>query len=80
MLCNDNYSWTITKYLGLGLLRGDVINKGINSQEANKVIQNLFDVYVDDEEFESVRRFNKEPDKFDVDDYMSRQSQKWKTR
>lgn len=65
---------------GLGLLRGDVINKGINSQEANKVIQNLFDVYVDDEEFESVRRFNKEPDKFDVDDYMSRQSQKWKTR
>jgi len=67
-------------YQGLGLVRGDVINKGISIEEANKVIQNLFEGYVNDDEFESVRRFNKQPEKFDVDDYISCQSQKWKAR
>mmetsp|Transcript_22888 Transcript_22888/g.34358 ORF Transcript_22888/g.34358 Transcript_22888/m.34358 type:complete len:210 (-) Transcript_22888:200-829(-) len=65
---------------GLGLVRGDVINKGISTEEANKVIQNLFEGYVNDDEFESVRSFNKQPEKFDVDDYISCQSQKWKAR
>jgi hypothetical protein len=64
--------------LDLTLVRCDIINKGIQDDEGRKVANFLLDSYRNDEEFDAVRAFNKKPDAFDTDDFISRQNQKWK--
>lgn len=61
----------------VALVRGQVINKGIQPEEGEKVIHRMIDVYSHDDEFENVRAFNQTPDSFDFDDYISRQNAKW---
>ena len=64
---------------GLSLIRCDVINKGIEDNEGRKVMDLLVDTYKVDENYDSwVKQFNSQPEKFDVDDYISRMNQKWK--
>jgi len=64
--------------LDLTLVRCDIINKGIEDGEGLKVANSLLDSYRHDEEHEAVKSFNKKPDTFDIDDFISVQNQKWK--
>lgn len=68
----------LSKKLDLGLVRCDILNKGVEDNEGRKVVNNMLDAYKKDEEFFKVRAFNQAPDSFDVDDYISCQNQKWK--
>jgi len=60
------------------LVRADVLNRGLDDTEGLKVVRNMLDVYADDAEYESVHAFNKAPDQFDFDDFVSRQNEKWR--
>ena len=62
----------------LTLVRADILNKGIEDDEGLKVVQNMVDVYIQDEEYLAVKAFNKKPDTFDFDDFIARQNEKWK--
>lgn len=64
--------------LDLSLVRSEVVNQGINDDEAVKVINGMMSAYTQDDEYEQVHNFNQTPEKFDVDDYISRQNQRWK--
>lgn len=64
--------------LDLTLVRCDIINKGIQDDEGLKVANSVLDSYRNDEEFDVVRAFNKTPDTFDIDGFISIQNQKWK--
>mmetsp|Transcript_20344 Transcript_20344/g.29418 ORF Transcript_20344/g.29418 Transcript_20344/m.29418 type:complete len:165 (+) Transcript_20344:1215-1709(+) len=65
----------------LTLIRCDVVNKSLQAttnnpkQEARQIVQHLLDNYFAEDD---VRAFNKTPGSFDYDDYIARQSQKWK--
>jgi ATP synthase F1 complex assembly factor 1 len=63
----------------VGLVRVDVVNPGIRDDEGLKVVQNTLDAYCNEDEFFHVKTFNKSPNSFDVDDFISFQNQKWKT-
>jgi ATP synthase mitochondrial F1 complex assembly factor 1 len=65
--------------LDLTMVRTDVIAKTIDDQEALKVVTNMIDAYRKDELYGLVHTFNHEPEKFDFDDYISQQNQRWKT-
>mmetsp|Transcript_15250 Transcript_15250/g.22722 ORF Transcript_15250/g.22722 Transcript_15250/m.22722 type:complete len:258 (-) Transcript_15250:240-1013(-) len=56
------------------LLRCDIINRGIEDDEGYKLCQNLINDYL---EFEGVHMFNKNPDAFDVDEFVKEKEQKW---
>lgn len=60
------------------LVRADILNKGIEDDEGLKIVQNMLDGYVNDDEYMIVYAFNKKPDTFDVDDFISRQGEKWR--
>lgn len=63
----------------ISLVRCDVINKGIEESEGQKVMDMLLDSYRVDEDFSRwVKHFNEQPEKFDADDYISCMNQKWK--
>lgn len=62
----------------ISLVRCDIINRGIEEDEGRKVVENLLDAYRTDEDYERVLMFNKEPAKFDVDDFISCMNFKWK--
>ena len=64
--------------LDIGLVRVDVINKAIEDDEGLRCVNALLDAYGKDENFMSVHAFNKKPESFDFDDYISQQNQKWK--
>jgi len=64
--------------LDLTLVRCDIVNKGVDDNEGLKVVLNVLDSYRKEEDFKIVHSFNKTPQEFDVDDYISRQNQKWK--
>jgi hypothetical protein len=66
-----------TKY-DMTLVRCDIVNKGIQDDEGLKVVNCLLDSYKTDEEYLTVKTFNKHPNTFDIDDYISCQNQKWK--
>lgn len=60
------------------LIRGEIINKGIQQEEGEKVIHQLIEAYRDDDEFDiHVRTFNKNPTKFNYNDFMEKQRVKW---
>ena len=61
----------------LGLIRGDIINKGIHDDEGRKIVQSIFDVYANKDSYRDVQTFNTEPMSFDFNDYVSRHKQKW---
>ena len=62
----------------LAMVRVDALSKGIQDDEALKVVNNMVDFYRKDDEYALVHAFNHTPDKFDVDDYISQQNQRWK--
>ena len=62
--------------LDIGLVRVDIINKGIEDDEGLRCVNALLDAYGKDEIFMSVHAFNKNPESFDFDDYISQQNQK----
>ena len=64
-------------YDDLTLVRCDIVNKSIEDHEGLKIATSLLRSYHHDEEFPSVYAFNKTPNAFDIDDYISRQNQKW---
>jgi len=63
---------------GMGLVRIDVINNAIEDGEALLAVGAMLDSYGKDEEFTNIHAFNKKPEAFDFDDYISRQNQRWK--
>ena len=60
------------------LVRADVLNKGIEDEEGLKIVQNMLDGYVNVEEYMVVNAFNQKPETFDLDDFISRQKEKWR--
>ena len=62
----------------IGLVRVDVINKGIVDDEGLRCVNALLDSYGKDELFANVHAFNKNSSSFDFDDYIAQQNQQWK--
>lgn len=60
------------------LVRADILNKGIAEDEGLKIVQSMLDGYTNDEEYMVVNAFNKKPETFDLDDFISRQNEKWR--
>jgi len=60
------------------LVRADILNKGIEDGEGMKIVQNMLDGYSRDDEYMDIYTFNKKPESFDLDDYISQQNEKWK--
>ena len=63
----------------LTLVRADVLNRGIEDDEGLKVVQNMLDGYIRDDEYLSIDGFNNKPDTFDLDAFISRQKEKWQS-
>lgn len=68
----------LAKKLDLGLVRCDIVNKGIEDDEGRRVVNSMLEAYKTDDEYLKVKAFNQTPDSFDVDDYISCQNQRWK--
>jgi ATP synthase mitochondrial F1 complex assembly factor 1 len=62
----------------LGLVRAEIINKGIHDDVGRKIVLNMMDAYMRDDEYKVVHAFNKEPETFDLDDFLARQNEKWR--
>jgi len=62
----------------LSLVRCDIINQGIEEDEGRKVMQTMLSAYEIEENYSRVKDFNQEPEKFDLDDYISCMNEKWK--
>ena len=62
----------------LVLVRADILNKGLHDDEGYKLVQNMLDMYTNDDEYMIVNAFNKQPNTFDLDDFVSRQNEKWR--
>ncbi len=62
----------------LTLVRTDILNRGINDEEALKVVRSMVDHYIVDEEYSNVKSFNSKPNSFDFDDFIAQQNAKWK--
>ena len=62
----------------LALVRCDILNKGVHDDEGRKIVESIVDSYTCDVEYATVETFNKQPQSFDVDDYISRQNEKWR--
>lgn len=60
------------------LVRADILNRGIADDEGLKIVQNMLEGYTNDEEYMLVNAFNKKPETFDFDDFISRQNEKWR--
>ena len=61
------------------LVRADIINQGLEDDEGYKVVKQLMDMYLNDDDYATVHAFNKQPDSFDFDDFVSQQNAKWKS-
>uniref|UniRef100_A0A7S1UVE6 ATP synthase mitochondrial F1 complex assembly factor 1 n=1 Tax=Grammatophora oceanica TaxID=210454 RepID=A0A7S1UVE6_9STRA len=70
----DDYSTT----KDLTMVRCDVINKGIADDEGLKIVHSMLDAYRKDSEYKTVEAFNKTPDSFDLDSFLSQQEKQWK--
>jgi len=63
----------------LSLVRCDIINRGIEENEARKVVEQVIQSYLHEDEYHTkVQVFNKNPSHFDVDDFISFRNQQWK--
>jgi ATP11 protein len=63
----------------MSLVRCDILNNNIQDDEARKVVQSVLDNYRKEDEFGIVQAFNERPNAFDIDDYVSRMNDRWKT-
>jgi hypothetical protein len=63
---------------GITLVRADIMNRGIEEDEGLKIVNSMLDGYTKDEEYMVVKAFNKNPATFDLDDFVSRQGEKWR--
>lgn len=61
----------------MSFVRCDIINRAIHDDEGLKVLHRMLDAYKSEDEFPLVHAFNKTPESFDIDDYISRQNPKW---
>jgi len=61
----------------LGLVRCDIVNKGITHNEGIQIVQNTIDSYAKEGEYSIVKTFNSQPGNFDVEDYIAIQRRKW---
>ena len=61
----------------VALVRCDILNKSIQTEEGRKVVQSLLDNYRKAEDFSAVKVFNDRPSAFDVDDHISRMNKRW---
>lgn len=64
---------------GLTLVRVDILNPSIANQEGRKAVQSVLENYRHEEEYGAVKTFNERPSLFDVDDYISRMNDRWKS-
>lgn len=72
----DDYATT----KDLGLVRAEILNRGIEDEEGRKVVQNMIDGYMKDDEYTTVvSPFNKRPEAFDLDDFLAQQNEKWRS-
>lgn len=63
----------------LTLVRVDITNKGLQDSEGYNVASMMLDSYSTDDEYNQlVLPFNAQPDKFDIEGFISRQNEKWK--
>jgi ATP11 protein len=62
----------------LTLVRCDILNRGLHDSEGRKIVVNIIESYTCDVEYATVQTFNKRPQSFDVDDFISRQNEKWR--
>ena len=62
----------------LGLVRADIVNKGISHFEGLQIVKNTIDCYGKDGEYGLVKVFNEQPGVFDVEDYIAIQRGKWR--
>lgn len=62
----------------LTLIRCDILNKGLHDSEGRKIVENVLESYTCDVEFATVKTFNQRPGSFDIDDFISRQNEKWR--
>ena len=62
----------------LTLVRVDILNKGLHDNEGRKIVENTLDSYLCDVEYATVKTFNQRPNSFNVDDFISRQNEKWR--
>jgi len=62
----------------VGLVRAEIINKGIDDEVGRKIVLNMMDAYMKEDEYKVVHAFNKEPETFDFDDFLARQNEKWR--
>lgn len=70
----DDYA----KAKDISLVRCDVLNRNISDGECKKAVRSLLENYGKDENFGLVEMFNKKPNTFDVDDFLSRMNDRWK--
>jgi ATP synthase F1 complex assembly factor 1 len=62
----------------LTLVRGEVVDRSVTFEEGEKIIKAMIHAYKDDNEFQHVEAFNKTPEKFDFEAYISLQRKNWK--
>ena len=62
----------------LTLVRCHILNRGLHDSEGRKIVENVMESYTCDVEYAAVQTFNKRPQSFDVDDFISRQNEKWR--
>jgi len=60
------------------LIRCDILNKNIQDNEGEKVVESVLKNYSQEKEYGAVKTFNESPDSFDIDDYISRMNDRWK--
>jgi ATP11 protein len=63
----------------LTLVRCDILNRGLHDSEGRRIVENVIESYTSDVEYyATVETFNLRPQSFDVDDFISRQNEKWR--
>lgn len=61
----------------LVLVRCDILNKQITDEEGRKIVESVLENYRLEDEYGVIRAFNERPNAFDIDDYISRMSDRW---
>lgn len=54
---------------GICLIRGDLISN-LSEDEGQTIMERLLNSYLKDSEYETIRKFNQEPDKFNYEKYI----------
>jgi ATP11 protein len=62
------------------LVRCNILNQNIAENEARKVAELILENYQVEEDSNDVITFNKTPDQFDLDNFISRMKYRWKSQ